>query len=114
MCTRRLVKGLSYFIRDGSEVFTFTCTMDITKAFDVVRHTVLFGKLMNQKFSAIFIRLLLRMVLHICYKYANVCWNGNRSRHFANVCWNGNRSRHFAMNNGVKQGAVLSAIPYCI
>ena len=33
---------------------------------------------------------------------------------YANVCWNGKRPRCFKMNNGVKQGAVLSAILYCI
>ena len=37
-----------------------------------------------------------------------------RHLQYANVCWNGNRSRHSAMNNGVKKGAVLSAILYCI
>ena len=96
MCTWMVIEGISYFIRNGSEVFT--CTMDMTKAFDMVRHSVLFGKMMNQKFSAIFTRLLIRMYT---LKYANVCWNGKRSR-------------RFKMNNGVKQGAVLSSILYCI
>ena len=45
----------------------------MTKAFDMVRHSVLFGKMMNQKFSAIFTRLLVRMYT---LQYANVCWNG--------------------------------------
>ena len=96
MCTWMVIEGISYFIRDGSEVFT--CKMDMTKAFDMVRHSVLFGKMMNQKFSAIFTRLLMRMY----------------TLQYANVCWNGKRSRRFKMNNGVKQGAVLSAILYCI
>ena len=72
--------------------------MDVTKTFDIVRHSVLFGKLMNQKLSAILIWLLMRMY----------------TSQYANVCWNGKRSCHFTMNNGVKQGAVLSAILYCI
>ena len=96
MCTWMVIEGISYLIRNGSEVFT--CTMDMTKAIDMVRHNVLFGKMVNQKFSAIFTRLLMRMY----------------TLQYANVCWNGKRSRRFNMNNGVKQGAVLSAILYCI
>ena len=96
MCTWMVIEGISYFIRNGSEVFT--CTMDMTKAFDMVRHSVLFGKLINQNLSAIFSRLLMRMY----------------TLQYANVCWNGKRSHCFKMNNGVKQGAVLSAILYCI
>ena len=69
-----------------------------TKAFDMVRHSVLFGKMMNQKFSAIFTRLLMRMY----------------TLQYANVCWNVKRARRFKIKNGVKQGAVLSAILYYI
>ena len=96
ICTWMVIEGISYFIRNGSEVFT--CTMDMTKAFDIVRHSVLFGKTKNQKFSAIFTRLLIRMY----------------TLQYANVCWNGKRSHHFKMNNDVKQCAILSAILYCI
>ena len=96
MCTWMVIEGISYFIRNGSEVFT--CTMDMTKAFDMVHHSVLFGRMMNQIFSAIFTRLLMRMY----------------TLQYANVCWNRKRSRRFKMNNGVKQGAVLSAILYYI
>ena len=92
-----VIEGISYFIRNGYEVFT--CTMDMTKAFVMVRHSVLFGKMMNQKCYAIITRLLMRMYT---------------LQYYANVCWNGKRSRRFKMNNGVKQGAVLSAILYCI
>ena len=33
---------------------------------------------------------------------------------YANVCWNGKNSHQFHISNGAKQGAVLSAILYCI
>ena len=72
--------------------------MDMTKAFDLVRHSVLFRKLLDQGLPPIFIRLLLVM-------YA---------LQEANVRWNGSVSFKFSMSNGVKQGAVLSAILYCI
>ena len=47
MCTWMIIEGISYFIRNGSEVFT--CTMDMTKTFHMVCHCVLLGKMMNQK-----------------------------------------------------------------
>ena len=72
--------------------------MDMTKAFDLVRHSVLFRKLMEQGLPAIFIRLLLVM-------YA---------MQEANVRWNESISSKFSLSNGVKQGTVLSAILYCI
>ena len=72
--------------------------MDMTKAFDLVRHSVLFKKLLHQGVPPIFVRLLLVM-------YA---------LQEANVRWNGSMSFKFSMGNGVKQGAVLSAILHCI
>jgi hypothetical protein len=96
MCTWMAIESISYFIRNGSEVFT--CAMDMTKAFDMVRHSLLFQKLINLKFSLIFTRLLMRMY----------------TLQYANVLWNGKRSSDFTIKNGVKQGAVLSAILYCI
>ena len=71
---------------------------DMTKAFDLVRHSVLFKKLIKLGFSPIFIRLLLVMYV----------------MQFANVRWNGTLSSDFNLSNGVKQGAVLSAILYCV
>ena len=35
------------------------------------------------------------------------------SEQFANVPWNGKLSSIFTMKNGVRQGAILSAIAYC-
>ena len=96
MCTWMVIEGISYFIRNGSDVFT--CTMDMTKAFDMVRHSTLFKKLIDLNFPMIFTRLLMTMY----------------SMQYANVRWDGKLSRQFTINNGIKQGAVLSAILYCI
>ena len=71
--------------------------MDMTKAFDKIKHSVLFKKLMQTPIPSIFIRLLLVM-----YQLQS-----------ADVKWNHCRSRRFLLSNGVKQGAVLSAILYC-
>ena len=70
----------------------------MTKAFDLVRHSAMFKKIISAGLSIIFVRLLI-------FIYVN---------QFANVRWNGVFSDFFSMRNGVRQGAVLSAIFYCI
>ena len=96
MCTWTAVETISYFLRNGSEVFT--CLMDMTKAFDLVRHSTMFKKIISAGLSLIFVRLLIFIYLN---QYANVRWAGT----FSDI---------FSMRNGVRQGAVLSAIFYCI
>ena len=95
MCTWLALETITHFLTNGSEVFT--CIMDMTKAFDKVKHSLLFKKLMDTNIPAIFTRLLLVMYM----------------LQSADVKWNNLRSRRFSLSNGVKQGAVLSAILYC-
>ena len=90
------METISYFARNGSDVFT--CLMDMSKAFDTVKHSVLFRKLLEQGLPFIIIRFIL-----ISYR-----------RQKANVKWNKELSEFFNIENGVKQGAVLSAIFYCM
>ena len=94
MCTWLAVETIGYFTRNGGEVFT--CQADKTKAFDLVKHSVLFTKLLQQKLSRIFLRLLMVMYIH----------------QQAKVRWNGKLSEAFGLRNGCKQGAVLSGILY--
>ena len=95
MCTYAVLETIDYFLRHGSEVFM--CTMDMTKAFDMTVHSILFTKMLKAGVSAIFLRLLIFIY----------------SEQFANVRWNGKVSSKFTMHNGVRQGAVLSAVAYC-
>ena len=95
MCTWAAVETISYFLRNGSEVYT--CCMDMTKAFDLVRHSSLFRKLIQAGLSIIFVRLLL-------FVY---------TMQYANVQWNGQVSDFFSLCNGVRQGGIISAILYC-
>ena len=90
MCTWTVVETIDYFLRNGGEVFA--CMMDMSKAFDLVKHSVMFKKLLDAGLPAIFIRLLI-------FIYVN---------QFANVRWNGLFSDFFTMRNGVRQGAVLT------
>ena len=96
MCTWMAVETIRYFMRNGSEVFV--CVMDMKKAFDTVQHSVLFNKLLERGIPSSYVRLL--MVMY--------------SRQSANVRWNGDVSKQFPITNGVKQGAVLSAILFCV
>ena len=94
MCTWMVVETIDYFSRNGSEVFT--SVMDMRKAFDNVKRIMLFTKLLKKGVPEI--RLLMAM-------YEN---------QIVNVKWNGLFSYTFAMKNGVKQGAVLSALLFCV
>ena len=95
MCTWAVLETIDFFLRNKSDVFV--CTMDMTKAFDLVKHSLLFKKMMKSGLSLIFIRLLI-----FIYTLQS-----------ANVRWNGEMSAFFSLTNGVKQGGVLSAILYC-
>ena len=95
MCTWAVVETVSYFMRNGSEVFT--CLMDMTKAFDMVSYSLLFRKLMKAGLPLIFVRMLLFIYV----------------MQTANVRWNGQISSLFSLSNGVRQGGVVSAILYC-
>jgi hypothetical protein len=95
VCSWVVIEIVNYFLRNGSEVYSFLC--DMSKAFDLVKHSVLFRKLMMSGIPMIFLRLLLCIYL----------------LQSANVRWNSECSGFFPLTNGVKQGAVLSAILYC-
>ena len=90
------METISYFTRNGSDVFT--CLMDMKKAFDTVQHSVLFSKLIEQGMP------------HILVCYLLTTYRLQR----ANVKWNNEASYFFDTGNGVKHGAVLSAVFYCV
>ena len=96
MCTWLATESISYFRRNGNDVFT--CLMDMSKAFDTVQHSVLFRKLLKQGMPPIIVR------------YILVSYKGQK----ANVRWDKEHSRFFTIKNGVKQGAILSAVLYCV
>ena len=95
MCTWAVLETVEYFMKNKSEVFS--CVMDMTAAFDLTLHSLLFKKMLKAVFPPIFLRLFI-------FIYVN---------QNANVRWNGEVSGKFSMTNGVRQGAVLSAIAYC-
>ena len=70
MCTWTAIETVSYFLRNGGNVFS--CLMDMTKAFDLVKHSVLFRKFLKAGLSAVFIRLLIFIYIN---QFANIRWN---------------------------------------
>ena len=96
MCTWLAVETIDYFLRNGSEVFVGV--MDMTKAFDNVKHSLLFRKLIDKGIPSIYLRLLLNMY----------------TKQRASVKWSNTLSDTFPLGNGVKQGGVLSPRLYCI
>ena len=95
MCTWTVIETVSYFVRNGGNVYC--CLMDMTKAFDLVKHSILFRKFLKAGLPVIFIRLLIFIYIN---QYVNINWNNS----FSSI---------FSMTNGVRQGAILSGFAYC-
>ena len=96
MCTWLAVETIDHYLRNGSEVFVGV--MDMSKAFDNLRQSVLFWQLIERGLPSIYLRLILAM-----YRQQS-----------ANVLWNGKTSKDFTIGNGVKQGGVLSPRLFCV
>ena len=96
MCTWAVMETVSYFLNNGSEVFT--CATDMTKAFDLTLHSIMFKKMVDIGLSVIIVRLLI-------FIYTN---------QVANVRWNGEVSSSFKVSNGCGQGKIIAAVAYCL
>ena len=86
---------IAMYLRNGSNVFGVL--MDCSKAFDTVKHSKLFKKMLKANIPPVVVRLLISQY----------------SMQRADVRWDGAYSREFRISNGVRQGAVLSPILYC-
>ena len=96
MCTWAALETIDYFMKHGTEVFT--CATDMSKAFDLTLHSLMFTKMLNAGVCPIFVRLLIHVYSH----------------QEANVRWNGVYSSNFSVKNGCGQGKVLAALAYCL
>ena len=91
MCTWMLLETINYFTNRGSPMYV--CLLDLSKAFDSIKHDLLFEKLMS-KVPPLFLRLIIFTYVH----------------QTVYVRWSGVRSNSFTVSNGVRQGAVASPI----
>jgi len=96
MCTMVLKETLAYYTVDCGSAFCIF--LDATKAFDRVNYCKLISVLMKRNISPLYLRLLLNM-----YTNSN-----------ARVSWNGVFSHSFKVENGVKQGGIVSPVLFCV
>lgn len=89
MCSWTILETVNYYINRDTSVFI--CFLDLSKAFDTVKHDLLFKKL-AEKIPPIFLRVIIFSYLH------QKC----------SVKWCNKFSDSFSVSNGVRQGAVLS------
>jgi hypothetical protein len=96
LCTMILKETIAYYVENQSPVF---CTfLDASKAFDKVNYCKLFNLLLKRDLPVLIIRILANM-----YTSNFVC-----------ISWGGTTTDYFSVINGVKQGAVLSPVLYCV
>jgi hypothetical protein len=96
MCSVVLKEAINYYTQHRSSVF---CTfLDASKAFDRLHYYKLFRLLQQRELPAHVIRLLVNLY----------------TRNLVRVSWHGMLSDYFSAVNGVKQGAVLSPVLFCV
>ena len=96
MCSWAVNTVVDIYNRSGRPVYA--CTMDLSKAFDLVEWRPMFQQMLDRGVSPLYIRCLLNVYT------SQTC----------NVRWGGSLSRSFAVMNGVRQGAVSSPILFCM
>ena len=96
MCTGVLKHVIAKYIQSESSVYA--CFLDASKAFDLVRHDILFELLLSRGLPPLVVRL-----LHSWYSTQNL-----------RVRWDGALSQPLAVSNGVRQGGVLSPILFSL
>ena len=98
LCSTMLIETIQYYDENGRQPL-YVLFLDARKAFDrVIRvcYSELFNILLDKKVCP-------RIVQLLCYMYLNqACC----------VKWNSKNSYDFTVSNGVKQGAVISPIPF--
>ena len=96
MCSTALIETVEYYVDSGSPVYVLL--IDASKAFDRVCHATLFNILNDQNVCPTVTRLLFNMYSHSDMR----------------VRWKNSLSTSFALQNGVKQGGVLSPILFSL
>ena len=96
LCTGTVKNVANRYVHCGSPVFS--CLLDVSKAFDLVRHDILFDRLLQRDLPPLTVSFLLGW-----YKSQQLC-----------VRWCNTLSESFTVSNGVRQGGVLSPILFTI
>lgn len=96
MCTMVFKEVSKYYIQNGNEIYA--SFIDASKAFDRVRHDMLFLLLIERGIPAVIVR-----SLFDSYK-----------RQKMRTTWNGYHSEVFGTENGIKQGSIISPVLFTV
>ena len=96
LCIFTVKSVIKYYNLCNSPVFT--CFLDASKAYDRVNHWTLFKKLLKRSVSIIVVQMLM-----FWYSKQEVC-----------IRWGTEMSSYFNINNGVRQGGILSPSLFAI
>lgn len=96
LCSVVFKETVEYFKNKGSN--TYACLLDASKAFDRLHYGKLFSILLKRKIDPIIVRFVMDTYL--------------RQKLYAQ--WNGHTSDQILTYNGVRQGAVLSPVLFCL
>ena len=96
LCSLTLKEVINYYLNNNSNVYA--CFVDASKAFDKVRHDMLFEVLLQRGMPEVILRFMLDM-------YA---------RQNLRTVWKGKYSDSFTTSNGIRQGGVISPLLFCV
>ena len=95
MCTLTLKEIIKYYLENQSCVYS--CFIDATKAFDLIRHDKLFHILIKRRIPAVYLRLIVNLY----------------ERQQVRTTWKGCHSESFSVTNGIRQGSIASPLLFC-
>ena len=95
-CTFVLNEIIDYYLNHDSSVYLVL--LDVSQAFDRVQYVKLFRLLLERGICPLTARFLAHLYINQSIR----------------VNWNGHISKSFSTSNGVKQGAILSPILFCV
>ena len=96
LCSLVVKEIIGYYLQRGSNVYS-SC-LDMSKAFDLVKHDLLFSMLIKRGFPSLDLRILM----------------DSYARQKVRTSWSGYYSKTFSCSNGIRQGAITSPILFCI
>ena len=96
MCTTVMKEVIQHYKNNDSDVYL--CFLDASKAFDRISYETLFGILIDRKFPAPYIRLLM----------------DNYVKQDIRIKWGSTLSKPFKGSNGVRQGGVISPVLFTV
>jgi hypothetical protein len=87
---------VTHYLNNGSEVFC--CFIDASKAFDRLRHDILFEMLLQKNVDPLIVKVIIDIYERQCIQ----------------TSWLGAKSASFSCSNGVRQGGILSPLLYAV